>query len=73
MGFAQTEQKDQNLVINQTDQTKMWVLNIPNRKKFGYWPDQTEQNTGFAQTEQAADTNTVTNQTERWVFTGPNY
>ena len=52
MGFAQNEQTDRNMGINQNEQTKMWILNIANRVKFGYWQGRTDHNMGLAQTEQ---------------------
>ena len=35
---------DQNVGIGQTKQTKTWVLARPNRPKYGYSPDRTDQN-----------------------------
>ena len=32
------------MVIGQTEQTEIWVLARSNRPKYGYWPDQTDQN-----------------------------
>ena len=34
-GFCTNRTEKPNLVINQTEQTKMWVLNIPNRLNLG--------------------------------------
>ena len=48
--------------IGQTEQTEIWVLARPNRPKYGYWPDQTDQNLGIGQTEQ----------TQIWVLARPN-
>ena len=50
------------LDIGQTEQTEIWVLARPNRPKYGYWPDRTDQNMGIGQTEE----------TEIWVLARPN-
>ena len=50
------------LGIGQTKQTEIWVLARPNRPKYGYWPDRTDQNLGIGQTEQ----------TKIWVMARPN-
>ena len=82
MGVGQTEQtekvcrpdqSDQNLVIWQTEQTKVWVLTRPSRPKYGSQPERTDQkiwyytirtdrNTSFGQTDH----------TEIWVLTREN-
>ena len=48
--------------IGLTEQTEIWLLARPKRRKFGYWPDLTDRNTGIGQTEQ----------TEIWVLARPN-
>ena len=61
MGIGQTEetkkvyrpdQSDQNRVICQTKQTKIWLLTTTNRPIYGSWPDRTDRYMGFIQTEQ---------------------
>ena len=72
VAFAQNEQTDGIMDINQNEQTEIYVLNIPKRLKFGYWLCRTNQNMGFAQTEQIADRNTDVNRTEIWLLNIPN-
>ena len=48
--------------IDQTEQTEIRVLARPNRTKYGYWPDRTDQNKGIGQTKE----------TEIRVLAGPN-
>ena len=56
------DRTDRNMGIDQTEQTKIWVLARPIRPKFGYWPDRTGRNLGIGQTEQ----------TEIWLLAKPN-
>ena len=59
MGFRQTaqtkkvcrpDQSDQNMVIRQTEQTKIRVLTRPSRPKYGSRPDRPARSMGIGET-----------------------
>ena len=59
---CQDHQPDRCADIGQNEQTEIRVFARPNRPKYGYSPDRTDQNIGIGQTEQ----------TEIWILARPN-